>query len=46
MMTSEMQQVVADFFPCISMGVHDLKGKQTSVEIFSVDLPETRRKTG
>lgn len=45
-MTSEMQQTVAEFFPCVSMGVHDLKGKQTSVEIFSVDLPEARRKTG
>ncbi len=45
-MSSELQHAVADFFPCISVGIHDLKGKQTSVEIFSVDLPETLRKSG
>jgi hypothetical protein len=42
-MTAEMQQAVAGSFPCVSMGIHDLKGKQTSVEIFSVDSPETRK---
>lgn len=42
-MTSELKHAVADFFPCISLGVHDLKGKQTSVEIFSVDCPVARK---
>ena len=46
LMTSELQQAVAEFFPCISVGVRDLKGKQAACEIFSVDLPETRRKPG
>lgn len=43
--TSELKDAIAEDFTCVKMGTYDLKGKQNSVEIFSVDLPETRKPT-
>jgi len=42
-MTPELKDVVTSDFNCVNMGAYDLKGKQNSVEIFSIDLPETRK---
>ncbi len=42
-MTSELKDVIASDFNCVNMGAFDLKGKQNPVEIFSIDLPETRK---
>lgn len=41
--TAELKDCVAERFPWVNMGIYDLKGKQNSAEIFSIDLPEARK---